>query len=112
MESRPWCSHWWAETSVYRRYETLLPWFDHERSRGRVVHALGSFADLDRFAPQSCSGGGWGPDGRLYSTGHDRGEIYQLELPKASSTLVLTKIIPVEIAGQGIAWDTSRPGVL
>ncbi len=67
---------------------------------------------LDRFAPQSCSGGGWGPDGRLYSTGHDRGEIYQLELPKAGSTLVLKKIIPVEIAGQGIAWDTSRPGVL
>ena len=67
---------------------------------------------LDRVAPQSCSGGGWGPDGRLYCTGHDRGEIYQLELPKAGSALVLTKIIPVEIAGQGIAWDTSRPGVL
>ncbi len=67
---------------------------------------------LNRLAPHSCSGGAWGPDGRLYCTGHDLGEIYQLELPKAGSTLVLKQIIPVEITGQGIAWDKSRPGVL
>ncbi|NLS94284.1 MAG: hypothetical protein GXX96_19160 [Planctomycetaceae bacterium] len=67
---------------------------------------------LERFTPQSCSGGGWGPDGQLYSTGHDLAEIYQLELPEAGSTLVLKKIIPVEITGQGVAWDKSRPGVL
>ena len=67
---------------------------------------------LDLFAPQSCSGGGWGPDGHLYCTGHDRAEVYQLELPRAGSTLVLKQTIPVEITGQGIAWDKSRPGVL
>jgi len=26
---------------------------------------------LERIAPSSISGGGWGPDGRLYATGHD-----------------------------------------
>lgn len=67
---------------------------------------------LDRLAPNSCSGGAWGPDGRLYCTGHDNGELFQLELPKAGSALVLKQIIPVEITGQGIAWDRSRPGTL
>ena len=67
---------------------------------------------LDLFAPQSCSGGGWGPDGQLYCTGHDRPEIYQMALPQAGSALVLKRTIPVEITGQGVAWDKSRPGVL
>lgn len=60
---------------------------------------------LDRFEPHSCSGGGWGPDGRLYCTGHDRGEIYQLELPTAGSTLRLTGTFRAPITGQGIAFD-------
>lgn len=60
---------------------------------------------LDRFAPSSCSGGYWGPDGRLYCTGHDLGELYQVELPKAGSTLMLTAIYKLPITGQGVAWD-------
>lgn len=60
---------------------------------------------LERFAPHSCSGGCWGPDGALYCTGHDRGEIYRLELPEAGSVLRLTGIFKAPITGQGIAWD-------
>ena len=62
-------------------------------------------AILDRLDPKSCSGGGWGPDGKLYCTGHDLGEIYQLAFPKAGSILVLTKTIGAPITGQGIAFD-------
>ena len=60
---------------------------------------------LDRFDPHSCSGGGFGPDGNLYCTGHDLGEVYQLEFPKAGSILQLTETVAAPITGQGIAFD-------
>ena len=67
---------------------------------------------LERFDPLSCSGGGWGPDGNLYCTGHDLGELYCLRLPRAGAALSLVKTIPINITGQGVAWDPSRRGVI
>ena len=69
-------------------------------------------AVLDRFEDMSNSGGSWGPDGFLYLTGHDPAEIYRMQLPKAGSVLDLVQIIPMNIRGQGIAWDRSEPGVI
>lgn len=63
---------------------------------------------LKRFDPHSCSGGVWGPEGMLYCTGHDRGEVYQLQLPKAGSELVLKATIKAPFTGQGIAWDQTQ----
>lgn len=65
-----------------------------------------SFPDriLDRFSPHSCSGGCIGPDGSLYCTGHDLGEVYQLEFPLAGSTLRLIETIEAPLTGQGIAF--------
>jgi hypothetical protein len=60
---------------------------------------------LKRFDPDSCSGGGFGPDGFLYCTGHDRGEVYRLTFPKAGPTLRLSQTLLAPITGQGIAWD-------
>ena len=60
----------------------------------------------------SNSGGSWGPDGFLYLTGHDPAELYRMRLPKAGSVLELVEIIPMNIRGQGIAWDRSQPGVI
>lgn len=67
---------------------------------------------LNRFDPHSCSGGGWGTDGKLYCTGHDRGELYRLRLPKAGSELILETTIQAPITGQGVAWDKHQPGKL
>ena len=67
---------------------------------------------LDRFEDMSNSGGSWGPDGFLYLTGHDPAELYKMRLPKAGSVLELVEIIPMNIRGQGIAWDRSQPGVI
>jgi hypothetical protein len=67
---------------------------------------------LERFAPMSNSGGSWGPDGHLYLTGHDRPELYRVRLPRAGSLLELDAVFPLEIRGQGIAWDRSQPGML
>ncbi|KRB52149.1 MAG: hypothetical protein V4514_15895 [Pseudomonadota bacterium] len=67
---------------------------------------------LDRFKPMSSSGGGWGPDGRLYITGHDHPELYILALPKGGSVLDHVGTISVPVEGQAIDWDESQPGVL
>jgi hypothetical protein len=63
---------------------------------------------LDRFRPMSNSGGSWGPDGRLWLTGHDLGEAYVMEPPRAGSELrwIATVSLP-GVEGQGIAWDLS-----
>lgn len=67
---------------------------------------------LDRFEDMSNSGGSWGPDGLLYLTGHDPAELYRMRLPKAGSVLELVDAIPMNIRGQGIAWDRSQPGMI
>ena len=67
---------------------------------------------LDRFEDMSNSGGSWGPDGFLYLSGHDPAEIYRMRLPKSGSVLELVDVIPMNIRGQGIAWDRSDRGVI
>jgi hypothetical protein len=67
---------------------------------------------LDRFEDMSNSGGSWGPDGFLYLSGHDPAEIYRMCLPKSGSVLELVDVIPMNIRGQGIAWDRSDRGVI
>jgi hypothetical protein len=79
----------------------------------QVVESWGfPAALLERFGEMSNSGGSWGPDGQLYLTGHDRGELYRVRLPREGPVLELEEIIPLGIRGQGIAWDRSEPGVL
>jgi hypothetical protein len=67
---------------------------------------------LDRLEEMSNSGGSWGPDGFLYLSGHDPAEIYKLAIPRAGSVLELVEIVPLNIRGQGIAWDRSQRGVI
>jgi hypothetical protein len=62
---------------------------------------------LQRFAPYSSSGGAW-RDGLLYVTGHDRPEMYVLEIPKAGSRLLHRATIPIPTPGQAIQWDRSH----
>lgn len=69
-------------------------------------------AVLDRMAPMSNSGGGWGDDGLLYLTGHDRPEVYALRLPKAGSTLELVATLPIPFEGQAIDWDPRQKRLL
>ena len=101
---------WWAVFAHYSRKGhqkdnrwTSLVQFDSGWRR------IGAWAFpkeiLRRFHPHSCSGGCWGPDELLYCTGHDRGEVYRLRLPKSGSTLSHVDTMKLPITGQGIAWD-------
>jgi len=67
---------------------------------------------IPKFEVMSNSGGSWGPDGLLYLTGHDPAEVYVMKLPEAGSVLQWIDTIPLNIAGQGIAWDRSEPGTI
>jgi hypothetical protein len=67
---------------------------------------------IRRAEPMSISGGSWGPDGLLYATGHDHPETYVLRIPKMGSILELVETVPLNVTGQGIAWDRTDPGVL
>jgi len=111
--------YWWAAFAHYNKfseqnnttnaYSSLLKFDD----KWQVLEAWVYPPEvIERFDGMSNSGGSWGPDGLLYLTGHDRGELYVMSLPKAGSVLVLEEIIPVGIEGQGIAWDRSQKDVL
>lgn len=65
---------------------------------------------LERLAPHSASGGGIGPDGLLYLTGHDREEMYVLAFPKLGPKLVHVATIDIGLQGQAFAWDRSTDG--
>ena len=71
---------------------------------------------IDRLRPHSVSGASVRPGeegtGRLWLAGHDRPEVYRVRVPPAGSELILEAVHPAPIAGQGIAWDPSEPGVL
>lgn len=114
--------HWWM---TFANYDRLLgpgktP-YGHKANTVMVkfskdLRPLQSWtlpkAILDRFEDMSNSGGSWGHDGYLYLSGHDPAEIYRMRLPGAGSVLELVDVIPMNIRGQGIAWDRSDPGVI
>jgi outer membrane protein assembly factor BamB len=111
---------WWAMFANYdakggepgrdHRWTTLVKFDDQWRRIGGWALPAGV---LERMAPYSCSGGGFGDDGRLYVTGHDRPELYVLALPTEGGAVldpVATLAIPFE--GQAIAWDPADRRVL
>jgi hypothetical protein len=119
--------HWWGTFANYDRtgrnpdgsnsplpyggkINTTLVKFD--KNWGVLKAWIFPLALLNKFADMSNSGGSWGPDGRLYLTGHDPAEVYKIRFPSAGSILEVEEIIPANIRGQGIAWDPARPGVL
>lgn len=110
---------WWAMFANYDgkggepgrdHRHTLLVRFD-DQWRRTESWALPATV-LARIAPMSVSGGGWGPDGRLYLTGHDRPELYAVTLPRSGAVLDHAGTYPIEAAGQAIDWDESDPGML
>lgn len=64
------------------------------------------------WGKSSCSGGGWGPDGLLYATGHDAKELYVMRLPRLGSVLEYVTTIDVPFEGQSWAWDPAEPRVV
>jgi len=111
---------WWAMFANYsgrggqptrdHRYTTLVRFDDDWR---RTESWLLPETVLRRIAPMSISGGGWGPDGRLYLTGHDLPELYAMQLPtEGGAVLDHLATFPIEAEGQAVDWDETQPGML
>ena len=106
---------WWACFAYYNDNGTM-PGHDQRSTY------VGEFDDRWQmlrswlFPPQvvatwgvsSCSGGDWGEDGLLYTTGHDAAELHVLKLPREGPVLEHVTTIDVPFEGQGWAWDRSR----
>lgn len=105
---------WWIAFAFYGDLEnvrkTRLVRYDDQWQ----PNATFTFPDsvLKRFLPNSNSGGAWGPNGLLYTTGHDRGELYVLRVPESEGTLEHVETLTAPITGQGIAWDRRDIGTL
>lgn len=69
---------------------------------------------IERFGGRgfSASGGGFGPGGHLYLTGHDNTELYVVTFPQAGSVLRWIATIPFPSEGQAFCWDPHEPGLL
>lgn len=110
-------SAWWACFAYYNGAAALA---GHDHGSTYV----GEFDDRWQllrswlFPPQviatwgesASSGGDWGDDGLLYTTGHDATELHVLRLPARGVTLEYVTTIDVPFEGQGWAWDRSVPG--
>lgn len=111
--------YWWAAFAQYEKWKSVT-------GKGSEWTTLVKFDDqwhylqawvfpediIEMFRPMSNSGGSWGPDSLLYCTGHDRPELYAFQLPQKGSILELIRILPLNILGQGIAWDRSDRYIL
>jgi hypothetical protein len=60
---------------------------------------------VTRWETMSSSGGVAATSRRFVTTGHDRPELYVVELPETGDELVLRSVVPIESEGQGIALD-------
>lgn len=69
---------------------------------------------IERFGGRgfSASGGGLGPGGLLYVTGHDNPEMYVLEFPQAGSVMRWVATFPIPAEGQAFAFDPSEPDLV
>jgi hypothetical protein len=110
---------WWATFANYdgrggeagrdHRFTTFVKFDDAWQRRGAWLFPANV---QERFRPMSSSGGVWGDDDLLYITGHDHTELYVLRLPKMGAVLEYVTTVPVNFAGQAIAWDPSEKRML
>lgn len=125
-----------VETRTFEVTEGAINWVDRRRGAWWVVFAfygeqvdrtfLARYNDawqetgrwtfpntvLQRFRPNSNSGGTFGPNGKLFVTGHDHAELYVMEVPEQPGLLRHQSTVSAPIAGQGIAWDRSDIGTI
>ncbi len=111
--------YWWAGFAHYEKWK-------HVTGKGSewtsVVKLDGQWREIEswvfpeevveKFRPMSNSGGSWGVDSLLYCTGHDLPETYVFQIPDRGSVLDLVEVVPINIFGQGIAWDRSEKGTI
>ena len=60
---------------------------------------------VEKWGLMSCSGGSWGADRYLYTTGHDHAKAYVLEFDQNNKLTYVRTVDKLGFYGQAIAWD-------
>ena len=100
---------WWMCYAVYgktKNKQTKLIKYRYEDGQFSELKTY-SFPNevVAKWGSMSCSGGSWGPDGLLYTTGHDHSEAYVLDVAAKGQLKYLRTEKEMGFYGQGIAWD-------
>jgi len=100
---------WWMCYAVYgkeRNRNTKLVKYQYRDKKFIEVKSW-FFPEevVANWEDMSCSGGSWGRDGYLYTTGHDHSRAYVLEVDKNNKLRHVRIEKDVGFFGQGIAWD-------
>ncbi|QGQ22229.1 hypothetical protein F1728_05785 [Gimesia benthica] len=105
---------WWVVFAFYGKAETVKQTRLVRYNDQWQPEAEWTFPEqvVQRFLPNSNSGGAWGPGGLLFTTGHDHGELYVLRVPEQPGVMEYVETLAAPLAGQGIAWDATDDGVL
>ena len=100
---------WWMCYAVYgkdKNKNTTLVKYQY-RGGKFIEEQSWTFPEevVRHWGKMSCSGGSWGPDGYLYTTGHNQSEAYVLEVDKDNHLKYVRTEKGVGFFGQAIAWD-------
>ncbi|NQT27243.1 hypothetical protein HQ585_17950 [candidate division KSB1 bacterium] len=102
------CS-WWMCYAVYgknRNKDTRLVKYQYKKKKFVEVESWVFPKEVvAHWGQMSCSGGSWGSDGYLYTTGHDHAKAYVLEIDKIDKLIYVRTENDVGFYGQAIAWD-------
>lgn len=100
---------WWICYAVYGKgLNERTKLFRCRYVDGRFVEEKAWTFPLEvvrNWGESSCSGGSWGPDGYLYTTGHDHARCYVLHVGESDQLTYVRTETNVGLYGQAIAWD-------
>ncbi len=100
---------WWMCYAVYgegENHKTKLVKYQYLNNKFVEVENWGFPKEVvNNWEDMSCSGGSWGPDGLLYTTGHDYPRAYVLRIDDTNNLSLVRIEKEVGFFGQGIAWD-------
>ena len=99
---------WWMCYAVYgkikNRQTQLVKYKCIDGQFSQVARYYFPERVVAQWGRMSCSGGSWGPDGKLYTTGHDHASVYVLQVVEGELRFLREEKI-LAIKGQAIAWD-------
>ncbi len=102
---------WWMCYAVYGKDKnrgTRLVKYQYQGGKFIEVESwLFPKEVIANWGKASCSGGSWGSDGYLYTTGHDHAVTYVLQIDKKNRLSYVRTEKGVGFFGQAIAWDRS-----
>jgi len=102
---------WWMCYAVYGAAEnkdTKIVKYQYEDGTFVEIKSW-SFPEevIVKWGKMSCSGGSWGADGYLYTTGHDGAAAYVLEVGSSEVLKLVRTENGMGFWGQAVAWDRS-----